>query len=107
MLSHGGYPEKLRRIKYYDQSTQQTYVFLTNNLILDAKIIADLYKERWKVELFFKWIKQHLEVQVFWGTSEKCYSYTSMDRGISLCFNRHNQEKIWDLTIPSTKFYKF
>ncbi len=66
ILSHGGYPEKLRRIKYYDQATQQTYVFLTNNLILDAKIIADLYKERWKVELFFKWIKQHLEVQVFW-----------------------------------------
>ena len=69
MLSHGGYPEKLRRIKYHDTKNKQTYVFLTNNFELDAKLIADLYQERWKVELFFKWIKQHLEIQVFWGTS--------------------------------------
>jgi hypothetical protein len=69
-LSAGGYPQKLRRIKYYDEETGITYVFLTNNFSLDAKLIADLYKERWKVELFFKWIKQHLEIQVFWGISE-------------------------------------
>jgi hypothetical protein len=69
-LSSGGYPKKLRRIKYYDKETKITYVFLTNNFSLDAKLVADLYKERWKVELFFKWIKQHLEIQVFWGISE-------------------------------------
>jgi hypothetical protein len=69
-LSSGGYPEKLRRIKYYDEVMGITYVFLTNNLILNAKLIADLYKERWQVELFFKWIKQHLEIKVFWGISE-------------------------------------
>lgn len=63
------YPEKLRRIKYYDRETDKHYVFLTNNFNLDAKTIADLYKNRWKIELFFKWIKQHLRIEVFWGHS--------------------------------------
>lgn len=70
LLSYGGYREKLRRIKYHDEESGQTYVFLTNNFTLDPKLIADLYRERWKVELFFKWIKQHLEIQVFWGVSK-------------------------------------
>lgn len=69
LFSRGGYPEKIRRIKYYDEERGVTYVFLTNHFHLDSKLVADLYKERWKVELFFKWIKQHLEVKVFWGTS--------------------------------------
>ena len=64
------YPEKLRRIKYYDAEHGQYYVFLTNNFILSALIIAELYRYRWRVELFFKWIKQHLKVQSFWGYSE-------------------------------------
>jgi len=63
------YPDKLRRIKYYDQETNRYYVYLTNNFRLDAKIIADLYKHRWQIELFFKWIKQYLYIQFFWGTS--------------------------------------
>ena len=63
------YPKKLRRIKYYDEVTDHCYVYLTNDFELDAKIVADLYKYRWQVELFFKWIKQHLYIQVFWGTS--------------------------------------
>jgi len=63
------YPEKLRRIKYYDVETDKYYVYLTNNFDLDAKIIADLYKHRWQIELFFKWIKQHLKIEIFWGTS--------------------------------------
>jgi hypothetical protein len=63
------YPEKLRRVKYYDQETNHYYVYLTNNFQLDAKVIADLYKNRWQIELFFKWIKQHLHVEVFWGCS--------------------------------------
>lgn len=65
-----GYPDQLRRIKYYDTDTNRYYVFLTNNFDLDAKTIADLYKHRWQIELFFKWIKQHLSVKVFWGRSE-------------------------------------
>lgn len=64
------YPEKLRRIKYYDAENDQCYVFLTNNFTLPALIIAELYRYRWRVELFFKWIKQHLKVQSFWGYSE-------------------------------------
>lgn len=64
------YPEKLRRIKYYDVEHDQYYVFLTNNFTLPALIIAELYRYRWRVELFFKWIKQHLKVQSFWGYSE-------------------------------------
>jgi hypothetical protein len=64
------YPEKMRRIKYYDKETDKTFIFLTNNLELSALDIALLYKYRWRVELFFKWIKQHLKVLTFWGTSE-------------------------------------
>jgi len=67
--SHKDYPEKLRRIKYYDKETNTTYVYLTNNFSIPAKTIADLYKKRWQIELFFKWIKQHLKIQVFWGYS--------------------------------------
>lgn len=63
------YPEKLRRIKYYDQETGKRFVFLTNNFELKALDIALLYKHRWMIELFFKWIKQHLKVKSFWGTS--------------------------------------
>ena len=64
------YPEKLRRIKYFDAETQKRLVFLTNNFTLPALTIAQLYKCRWKVELFFKWIKQHLRIKKFYGTSE-------------------------------------
>lgn len=64
------YPEPLRRIRYYDANTDQWYVFLTNDFDLQAQTIADLYKCRWQVELFFKWIKQHLSIKVFWGRSE-------------------------------------
>jgi hypothetical protein len=64
------YPEKLRRIKFYDQETELTLDFMTNNFALTALDIAKLYKHRWKIELFFKWIKQHLKIKTFWGYSE-------------------------------------
>lgn len=64
------YPEKLRRIKFYDAETKKTFVFLTNNFELVATDIAQLYKHRWKIELFFKWIKQHLKIKSFWGRTE-------------------------------------
>jgi len=63
------YPEKLRLIKFYDEETDNDLEFLSNNFDLTAEEIAQLYKYRWKVELFFKWIKQHLKVKSFWGTS--------------------------------------
>lgn len=64
------YPDKLRRIKYYDKETFLYYVFLTNDFNLDATTIALLYKYRWHVESFFKWVKQHLSIKAFWGRSE-------------------------------------
>jgi IS4 transposase len=64
-----GYPERLRRVKYRDPETGRTLVFLTNNFLLPAKSIADLYRQRWQVELFFKWIKQHLRIKAFYGYS--------------------------------------
>jgi len=64
------YPEKLRRIKYYDEETRKTLVFLTNNFTLPPLTIAQLYRCRWQVELFFKWIKQHLRIKKFFGTTE-------------------------------------
>ena len=75
------YPECLRRIRFIDIETGKRMVFLTNNFDLPAVDIALLYKYRWKVELFFKWIKQHLKVQSFWGTSEnavKCQIYIAI-----------------------------
>jgi hypothetical protein len=65
-----GYPEKLRRIRYFDAQTNQRLVFLTNNFSLPPLTIAQLYRSRWQVELFFKWIKQHLRIKNFYGTSE-------------------------------------
>lgn len=64
------YPEKLRRIRYFDSKNNKVLVFLTNNFILPAITIADLYRCRWQVELFFKWIKQHLRIKAFYGTTE-------------------------------------
>jgi len=64
------YPEKLRRIKFFDAEKGRSFVFLTNQFILPAETIADLYRYRWRVEIFFKWIKQHLRIKKFFGTSE-------------------------------------
>jgi len=64
------YPEKLRRIRYFDSENKKYLTFLTNNFTLPAITIAQLYKCRWQIELFFKWIKQHLRIKAFYGTSE-------------------------------------
>lgn len=64
------YPDKLRRIKYYDEKSQKEYCYLTNNFELTALQIANIYKERWQIELFFKWIKQNLKIKTFLGTSK-------------------------------------
>ena len=64
------YPEPLRRIRYVDPETGKSYVFLTNNFEFSAEVIAELYKCRWQIELFFKWVKQHLRIKAFYGTSE-------------------------------------
>lgn len=64
------YPELLRRIKFYDAEFERTFVFLTNNFKVKAQTVTQLYKHRWGIELFFKWIKQNLKIQSFWGFSE-------------------------------------
>jgi hypothetical protein len=63
------YPDPLRRVRYHDIERDKRLVFLTNNFFIPAKIIADVYRSRWQVELFFKWIKQHLRIKAFFGTS--------------------------------------
>jgi len=63
------YPEKIRRVKYFDSSTDKRFSFFTNNFIVPALVVAELYRCRWQVELFFKWIKQHLRIKSFYGTS--------------------------------------
>ena len=99
------YLEKVRRIKYYDSEQKKYYYFMTNNFDLDAQIIADLYKQRWQVELFFKWIKQHLKIKKFWWYSEKCSKNTSMDSYLFLPYCSHYEERImnkrkhvWNIT---------
>ncbi len=67
--SQKGYPERLRRVRFFDAESKRTFVYLTNNFLLPALSIALLYKSRWQVELFFKWIKQHLRIKRFIGTS--------------------------------------
>jgi len=64
------YPDDLRLVTYYDAESKKTYKFLTNNDKLSAKTIADIYRQRWQIELFFKWIKQHLKIKTFLGTSK-------------------------------------
>jgi len=68
--SSTAYPNTLRRIHYYDSETEKHFNFLTNNFVCSAQTIADLYRYRWQIELFFKWIKQHLRIKTFYGTSE-------------------------------------
>lgn len=68
--SSKGYPDKLRRTSYYDAETEKLLTFLSNNFIIPALTIAQLYKCRWQVELFFRWIKQHLRIKAFYGTSK-------------------------------------
>ncbi len=70
MESATGYPDTLRRVSYYDAETEKRLRFLTNNFLLPALTIAQIYKSRWQVELFFRWIKQHLRIKSFFGTSE-------------------------------------
>jgi len=76
------YPDTLRRIRYYDAENMKTFIFLTNNFNVPALTIAQLFKERWKIELFFKWIKQHLKIKAFYGNSQNAV-YTQI--WIALC----------------------
>jgi transposase len=79
------YPEKLRRVKFFDKESGRVFIFLTNNMELTAEQIAMLYKNRWQIELFFKWIKQHLKIKSFWGTSENAVRIQIYSAIIAYC----------------------
>jgi len=79
------YPEKLRRVKFFDKESGRIFIFLTNNMGLTAEQIAMLYKNRWQIELFFKWIKQHLKIKSFWGTSENAVRIQIYSAIIAYC----------------------
>ena len=86
------YPELLRRIRFKDPESGKTLVFITNNFSLPAATICALYKSRWQVELFFKWIKQHLRIKQFYGTSENAVKTPDLDCRLGLRPRRHRQE---------------
>ena len=79
------YPEAIRRVIYYDSIGNRTFVFYTNNTDLSAEDIAELYKNRWSVELFFKWLKQHLHIKEFYGTSENAVNIQIYSAIITYC----------------------
>ena len=79
------YSDKLRKIKFYDLETDRNFIFLTNNFELSAEQVAFLYKNRWQIELFFKWIKQHLKIKAFWGTSENAVRIQVYSAIIAYC----------------------
>ena len=66
----GKYPDKIRRIKYWDEENKREFIFFTNALDISPVVVAQLYHQRWQIELFFKWLKQHLKIKKFWGNSE-------------------------------------
>ena len=90
--SHKGFEAPLRRIRFKDPETAKTLIFVTNNFTLPAFTITELYRCRWQVELFFKWIKQHLRIKASFGTSENAVKIANLDRGVGLSTGRHRQE---------------
>ena len=91
--AYQNYQEKIRRIKYYDSISQVTYIFITNNMLLSTSMVAALYKQRWQIQLFFKWIKQHLKIKSFFGTSRNAVYTQNMDCGKCSCINCNHKEK--------------
>ena len=83
--SYRKYPEKLRLIKFYDEEQGREFAFLTNAFYLTAPEIANLYKNRWQIELFFKWLKQHLKIKKFWGTTENAVRIQISSAIIAYC----------------------
>ena len=101
------YPAALRRVSYYDAQTDKRLKFLTNNFALPALTIAQIYKSRWQVELFFKWIKQHLRIKTFFGTSENAVkTQIWIAVSVSTCLSRSfANNSVWSPAF--TKFYRF
>jgi hypothetical protein len=86
------YPEKMRRIKFYDADSKKNLVFLTNNFKLPALTISQLFKCRWNVEIFFRWVKQNLRIKSFYGTSPECCKDSNLDSHCHLCVGSYCQK---------------
>lgn len=89
------YPERIRMVKYWDEEDRREFVYLTNAKHISALQVADLYKNRWQVELFFKWLKQHLKIKRFWGTSEnavKIQVYSAITAYCLVAIMQHDME---------------
>ena len=95
-MSARKYPNAFRRIVFYDEEQDREFTFLTNALSLEAQQVADLYKSRWQIELFFKWMKQHLNIQRFWGTTENAVRIQIYSAIITYCLAAiiHNDLKL-------------
>lgn len=93
--SHKAYPERLRMVRYWDEDDQREFTFLTNAKHISALQVANLYKNRWQVELFFKWLKQYLRIKKFWGTSEnavKIQVYTAITAYCLVSIMQHDMQ---------------
>ena len=88
------YPEELRMVRYWDEEQEREFVFLTNAMNLSALEIADLYRNRWQVELFFKWLKQHLKIKKFWGTTENAVKIQVYAAMTAYCLVAIAQQKL-------------
>ncbi len=104
--SASAYPDALRRVSYFDAETNKRLKFLTNNFALPALTIAQIYKGRWQVELFFKWIKQHLRIKAFYGTSENAVKTQIGLRCRCTCWWR-SYASGWSWTPACIKSYRF
>ena len=101
------YPDPLRRVSYFDAATNKRLKFLTNNFALPALTIAEIYRSRWQVELFFRWIKQHLRIKNFYGASENAVKTQILDRRLGFtCWSR-SCARGWAWRRVSTKSYRF
>ncbi len=101
--SKQGYPEHLRRVSYFDSELEKWFVFITNDFGVGSKTVADIYRCRWQVELFFKWIKGHLRIKSFYGTSENAVK-TQIWIAISIYLLVAVMKKQWSIPMSMHTF---
>ena len=88
------YPDMIRRIRYWDKENKREFIFFTNALDISPMMVAELYHQRWQIELFFKWLKQHLKIKKFWGNSENAVRIQIYSAIISYCMMAIVQKKM-------------
>ena len=88
------YPNKIRRVIHLDKESKKKFIFFTNALTISSVMVAELYHNRWQIELFFKWIKQNLKIKKFWGTSENAVCIRIYSAIIAYCMIAIVQKKI-------------